>query len=260
MRGQSAPKAADHVDAVRSLLLQLHWTDDRTHAVYDSTKETITSRLLKEIDAFVIDSFQPATVSVDQVSAALTRLLTPPTTVAGTDPVFVVTVSGAGRFLIVGIDLPRGGRAIREDSISFRAYRDDGTHFTIVAEANELHSSDATSPFLDHLWATLITPSPVSGECWFFAAADVPPHAPPNVAIRLYAFDGNVFRTIWAPHDVIAEGSDKAIDLTSNGFILNTLFDPTGQAAGAPTIIRHEQYLFAGLGPTKVADWQTDRQ
>jgi hypothetical protein len=260
MRGQSVPTAADHVTAVRTLLPQLQWNDDKTHAGYDMTKDATTGRLLKEIDAFIIDSFQPATVTEGQVSAALARLLNPTAAVAGTTPVFLVTLSNGGRFLIVDLDLPRGGRAIREDAVSFRAYRDDGTHFTFVAEAHDLHSSDANSPFLNHLSAMFVSQPPVSGEAWFFAVAEVPPHAPPLVAIRLYAFDGRTFRTVWASNDVMAEGSNSVIELNGTGFVLNTLIDPTGQAAGSPTVVRHEQYSLTATGPAKVTDWQTDRQ
>lgn len=260
-RGQSLPTAADHVTAVRTLLPQLQWSDAKTHAGYDTTKESTTSRVFKEIDAFITDSFPPATVTEGQVSTALTRLLNPPAaTTVPTDPVFLVPLSTGVRFLIIGVDLPRGGRAIREDAVSFRAYRDDGAHFTFVAQTHDLHSSDANSPFLNHLSAKLVSPAPVSSEAWFFAMAEVPPAAPPLVAIRLYAFDGVAFRTVWAPSDVRAEGSNGVIQLNSAGFVINTLVDPTGQAAGSPTVVRHEQYSLSAAGPTKVTDWQTDRQ
>ena len=48
--------------------------------------------------------------------------------------------------------------------------------------------------------------------------------------MRLFAFDGEKFRTVWSPADIIAEGAEEAVELTPNGFRFNKLFDPTGRA------------------------------
>lgn len=50
------------------------------------------------------------------------------------------------------------------------------------------------------------------------------------------------------------------IELTTDGFIVNRLFDPSGQAAISPSIVIHEQYTVTSSGPYKIMEWRTDRQ
>ena len=58
----------------------------------------------------------------------------------------------------------------------------------------------------------------------------------------------------------MSEGADKTIELTSDGFIVRSLFDPTGEAGHSPTVVMHEQYAVSPDGPNKTSEWRTDRQ
>jgi hypothetical protein len=258
--GQTSAVRTDRITTVRGLHDQLRWNDESSHNRYLATRDDVTRRLWNEIDAFVTQSFRPTETTENQVNAALSALLGPTPPMAGSTTAFFVMVPVKGRFLIVGIDLSRGGSAIAEDAISFRAYQDAGNHFTFVSSIDDLQSSDSSTPFLASLSTKILTASPIAGESWFLAAAEVPPRAPPIVAIHLYSFDANTFRTLWAPKDVVAEGADEAIELTTDGFIVNRLFDPSGQAAISPSIVIHEQYTVTSSGPYKVMEWRTDLQ
>ncbi len=151
-----------------------------------------------------------------------------------------------------------GGDAVPEDAISFRAYKETGNNFALIVTTDPLPTRNKDC--LTNLRANALPVSPITGEFWFIALAEVPPQRPPTIAIRLYAFDGYEFRTIWEPQDIIAEGPEEAVELANAGFTVNRLFDPTGQAAHSPTAVIHEQYTVTAEGPRKVAEWRTDRQ
>jgi hypothetical protein len=101
---------------------------------------------------------------------------------------------------------------------------------------------------------------PNVGEFWFFGLANVSPQSPPTVAVRLNVFDGADFRAVWAPDDVLPESVDKAATVTALGFIVNRLFDPTGQAAHSPKVVIHQEFTLTASGPQKIAEWQTARR
>jgi hypothetical protein len=242
-------------------LKQLQWGDAHSQSEYLATRDDVTQRLFKEIDDFVTESFQPRASTPDQIKAGLDVLLGYKNSDfrGNSNNVFLMDLP-RGHFLIAGAELPRGGSAIAEDAISLRAYKDAGARFIRVSSTEDLHSSDPGNPFLVGLYTKALTWSPIAGEFWFMALADVPPQAPPTVAARLYAFDGERFRTVWMPKDILSEGTDKAIELTNNGFIVRSLFDPTGQAAHSPTVVIHEQYAVGPDGPSKTSEWRTDRK
>jgi hypothetical protein len=128
-----------------------------------------------------------------------------------------------GRFLIVGVELWRGGERIAEDAISFRAYKQSGDSYVVVAHAEDLRSSDEENPFLVGLCAKPLPSAPAVGKFWFMAMADVPQRAPYAVALRLFAFDGEEFRTVWALEDIMAQYVHSAVQLTTGGFVVNKL-------------------------------------
>jgi hypothetical protein len=162
-----------------------------------------------------------------------------------------------GRFLIVGVELWRGGGAIDEDAISFRAYKQSGDSYVVVAHTEDLRSSDEENPFLVGLCAKPLPFAPAVGEFWFVAMADVPPRAPYTVALRLFAFDGEKFRTVWAPEDIMAQCVHSAVQLTTGGFVVNKLVAKPGDSTSSIHTILHEQYTLSPGGPQEVASWET---
>ena len=90
--------------------------------------------------------------------------------------------------------------------------------------------------------------------------ADIPPLTPPKVAVRLYAFNGSTFRTVWMRDDFTAESVERAIDVGPDGFTVRRLLDPTGGAALAPTVVVNERYILTSEGPQKVGEWESERK
>jgi hypothetical protein len=244
----------NHVEKVKTLSEQLRWHDEAGQEKYAATKDEVTRQVLNEIDAFVSDSFQPSSATAELVRAGLDALLGHKSGDVIHDLAFSVDLP-RGHFLIAGIELSRGGDAIADDAISFRAYKAVGNR--LVFAANTDNFSDSS---LVDLHAEALSDLPAVGEFWFMAMAEVPPQSPPTVAMRLYAFDGEKFRTIWKPRNIIAADVDKAIEVTTGGFVVDSLFDPTGGAAHSPSVVIHEQYVLTAGEPEKVAEWRTGIQ
>ena len=289
--GQQRETAAlTHAARIADLAKHLRWHGQAEGREYVRIRDDVTSNLLTEIDGVVTDSFRPG-VQPGQVRSGLDALLGYKEGDGFHNVAFVADIAGE-QYLIVGVELWRGPEVRAPDSaaaptepplpdaaarpptlpgeelpgqawgnaISFRAYRATGDRLIAVGNQGFAVSDDPDHVILCCLTATVLA-TPVSGEFWFAAWAQVVEQSPPIVAFRVYAFDGKTFRTVWAAKDFMAESVlTKAIDVTSNGFVLNRLFDPTGHAAHSPGIVIHEQYALTPNGPQKVTEWTTDRQ
>jgi hypothetical protein len=251
-RFRAQPRSApNRVEEIRSLSKQLRWHDESDREEYLRTRDEATQRLLGDVDGFVMESFQPDTSTADLMKAGLDALLGYRKGDSMKNEAFSASLP-TGRFLIIGVDLRCGGPAIPEDVVSFRAYKESGDRFVPVAHAG-------LWDYATYLDVKPVPAPPIPGELWFLASAEVPPLTPPTVAMRLYAFDGNSFRAVWTPKNITAEGSDKAVELTTAGFVIDRLFDPTGVAALSPTVVIHEQYILTPDGPRKTNEWETER-
>ena len=242
---------ASHADAVARLSKQLRWHSEAESKQYDAVRDQVTQQVLGEIDGFISDNFHPGTATADQVKAGLDGLLGYKLGGVIYNVAFLANLP-SGKFLIAGIELWRGGRAIADDAVSIRAYKETGNKFVLAA------STDPLSGVVS-LCVKVLPDPPVPGELWLMALADRPALAPPTVVMRLYAFDGEKFRTVWSPEDIVTEGAESAVQLTSGGFTVNKLFDPTGGAPHSPSVVIHEQYTLAADGPHMVKEWKAPR-
>lgn len=245
-QGNGVP--ADHASRIRSLSEQLRWHNEEELKQYDATKAAVTQNLLHEIDRYIAENFSSDSTA-DQVKSGLDSVLGRKDGELIHNVAFLADLP-SGHFLIVGIELWRGGSAIGEDAVSFRAYQASGKKLFYTASIG-----DMTDLGVIDLNATRVpAPPSVPGEFWFISWADVPPLAPYTVAIRLYAFDGKAFREVWAPENFIAHNVDSAVDVSSNGsFVVHRMPDWKSQ------VILNEQYSVIGQEPQKTAEWTSDR-
>jgi hypothetical protein len=253
---QQAEAQTDHAARIKALSEQLRWHDEAGREQYEAARDNLTQSVLQEIDSYVAESFNPGSTSADQVRDGIDALWGRKKGDMLHDLAFLTDLPG-GHFLIVGIELWRGGPAIAEDKMSFRAYKASGNNFAYVSSIDALAGTpDAVkSQALLDLNAEALK-SPVHGEFWFIAWADVPPLSPPQIAMRLYAFDGKNFRTVWEPPVIISGGIDDAVQLTPNGrgFIVNQMPDWQSQ------IILHKRYSLAANGPQEVSESTSERK
>jgi hypothetical protein len=81
-------------------------------------KMPLTNHIFAEVDGFVADSIQP-NMAMNQVTAALDTLLNRQRG-STSNSVALTTNLPDGPFLIIGVELERGGSAVEENAISFR--------------------------------------------------------------------------------------------------------------------------------------------
>lgn len=248
---QQANAPTNRVAKIRTLTQQLRWRKGGDLKHYEAIKDNVSQSLFRELDAYISQNF-PADSTAAQVRAGLDEVLE----VKNGDLIQNVVFSSdlpAGRFLIVGIELEGAGtNDLNEygDRICFRAYQASGRRLVYVANSGNMSDSALTA-----LHALPLRAPQVGGDSWFIAWADVPPQSPYTIAIRLYAFDGKKFRTVWAPPNIIAAGIDTAVQVEPGGALFTVNQMPTWTSQD----IVHEQYAVSASGPKKIKEWETAR-
>jgi hypothetical protein len=251
LRGQQAKFQTAGGSRVRVLAEQLRWRTESGRKRYEAEKTELTHNVLSEIDHYINERFVPGSATVEQVQSGLNHLLGY-TKGLGIHNVAFFANLPKGDFLIVGVELWRGGPAINEDYICFRAYADLGGKFVNVANTGNLSQSDS---YLVGLHAQALQPPQITGQFWFIAWANVPPQSPYTIVIRLYTFDGKRFRKVWEPQNIIATNIDNAIQVgPSDAITINRM-----RSWKTSTIV-HEQYVISEKGPKKTKEWKSRRE
>ena len=253
---QQAEVQTNHAARIKALSEQLRWHDGEEREHYEAVKDDIRRSLFSELDAYISETFS-ASATATQVKASLDAVLGREKGDSVRNIVFS-SVLPSGHFLIVGIELWQGGPAISENTVSFRAFKESENKLVYVVSIDALARAhgDAGSQPLGQLNAEALKAPPVDGEFWFIAWADVPPLSPYKIAMRLYAFDGKNFRTVWEPPVIISNGIDDAVQLTPDGrgFVVNQMPDWQSQ------IIVQRRYYLAASGPQEVSESTSERK
>jgi hypothetical protein len=256
-------QAIARATTVAELLKDLRWHDNPSHDRYLDIRAERMQSLLSEIDGFVTETFSPGSATAVAVQDGLDALLGHKRGNLDNSVAFL-SVLPVGRFLVVGVEIRRGGGALSEDAFSFRAYKDTGTAFAFIAETRfgtDVEFGQTQRRLKDwepvaFLNAKAVPAPPISNQFWFVTWAVASHFAPPVVAVRLYAFDGERFRTIWTPKDFVSESS-TAVTLTADGLTVRKLIDSTGGTPGSPTVVVRERYALTADGPQKVLESET---
>jgi hypothetical protein len=246
----------NRTNAVARQLKELRWSTSEGHDAYLQIKDNITKRLLTEVDGFIAETFSPRSTTTVQVKAGLDALLDHKKGSTLESVAFQVNLP-TGRFLLIGVEIVRGGGAIPEDAISFRAYREAGEHFQAVADLDYPRDGAPydSVEILASVNAMALSYQPIATEFWFAGWAVLPGAAPPTVTARLFGFDGERFRILWATAPFVTPNVDQAIDVTQDGrFTVRRMPDFKGM-----TVI-NEQYAVTADGPQKVTEWKTERR
>jgi hypothetical protein len=80
--------------------------------------------------------------------------------------------------------------------------------------------------------------SPLLGEIWLMAWGQGHTANGQIVRFRMYAFDGDAFRTLWSPEDML----DAEVRFTDSGFTIDHYRRPRAV---------HDEYLLTPDGPLK---------
>jgi hypothetical protein len=252
--GQNVVVPVARAARVTELVGSVRWRTADERREYDATKDALTNQLLQEIDGIMVASVAPQSMNLGQVRISLDALLGhAPKSLRGS-LVFDVTLPN-GHFLLIGVEIPRGGGTIPEDAISFRAYKDVGERFALVSNIEFLHQDiwhDGSAP-LSSMNARALTRQPIGTQFRFLAWANLPSGAsPPTVAVRLFGFDGDQFVVTWQRDDFMSPFPTDAVTVTADGgFIISRMPDPRG------TRVVNESYAVTADGPQKVTESET---
>jgi hypothetical protein len=216
--GQAATRARASTEAaIQKLLPQLHWDSEQTHAEYNSKRDRITLQVWKSLDRLASLIYSPARRNTHELERAIDRVLgyrvglladTMITTGMNVD-------LPSGEFVILALEIWRGGGALCENAASFRAYR--------VADGR-LALADHVELKTENQFLCCVRAKPLPGlfpdRFGFIGWADEPPRSPYTVAVRVYVFDGEKIQTVWAPREVITGNDLSFVKVTHTGFQL----------------------------------------
>jgi hypothetical protein len=175
----------------------------RRSAALDSATKTVH----QEIDRYVSMEFR-AEHGSERSQARLRGLLSAhvPNAEYSDEPFVRVAQLRGGLSLVAAYTLVRGHH---HDISTIRGFRMDGTRLRVVATAG--------GEFKGYGMFKAQIPSPIGGELWFLAWGQDLTFNGKKVRFRLYAFDGETFRTVWQPDDMY----DATMTPTQNGFVVS---------------------------------------
>ena len=112
--------------------------------------------------------------------------------------------SPSGRRLVVAYMLVRGGNAVNDSSVTLRGYHVENGSFHLAASTGS--DLDGHGLFVRELQSS------VPQERWILAWGPRSGFNGNKVRMRIYAYNGNSFRTVWSPPDTLNATISTSID------------------------------------------------
>jgi len=250
--GQNLVVPTARAERMRVLLAGARWSSREGRRQYLTLKDAVTGDVLEELDGAIAESVSPKSMNLVAIRALLDGLLDHKQGDLQDSLAFDVRLP-SGRFLLIGVEITRGGGVIPENAISFRAYRDTGDRLVPVSHVEYSHEDlwhDGSEP-LANINARPLTQQPIATQWWFAAWASVPSLAPPTITVRLFAFDGERFTTIWKRDDFTSSYVTNAVQVTPSGFIVSRIPDPLDNR------VVNDSYAVTADGPQKIGEQET---
>ena len=201
-----------------------------TAAQWESEREKITSAIRAEVNNFVESSVQPSDKPAE-IQARLRSVLAAhvPQLEYSDPPTARVADLRYGQSLVVAYTVVRPPHF---DSTLIFGFREDAGRFRLVATAG--------ADFDGYTMSTLELPSPYRGELWLLATGQAQTFNGARMRFRVYAFDGDGFRTSWSPDDVFG----ATVQITPQGFaITHSVREPPYKVT--------EEYTLTTNGPVR---------
>jgi hypothetical protein len=218
---------------ITALSAPLHYegTEPNAASRRDEQIATLTDSVRRAVDQYIESRLRAAEGS-DELQARLQIVLADhkPNPEYADLPLARVATLRSGPGLVVAYTLVRGPH---NDAATVRGYRWNVDRFELAATAGE--DFDGYNMFKAELR------SPVPGELWLLAWGQAQTFNGKRVRFRIYAFDGQGFRTMWAPDDMF----NASIRISVAGFAIDHEIPST------PNSI-HDEYRVAANGPVKI--------
>jgi hypothetical protein len=217
---------------------QLQMRDEPDYARYLALRDGLTAQVHREVEEFFLRRApergmeQPAAF-LEQMQAEFGNA-----SEFSNTPFVWPGELRRGKAVVAGYLLLRQGG--NDSACAIRAYREEGGR-TVLAGATG-GEMDGYGLMLREI------ASPVPGELWILAHGNRFTFNGKLVRYRLYAFDGETFRTLWSPEDKL----DGEIEWSEGGFAIEST-NPAWRLGEArnPRGIREEFLLYAD-GPKRV--------
>ncbi|WP_321470526.1 hypothetical protein [uncultured Paludibaculum sp.] len=209
--------SAAHIRRLSTALRTGQWLSNSGTA----KRQELTRQLQGAIDQYLQVAFSGPRPDAPAVRTALDDLLLNHRFEKGYGGPPFVKVEGTGTVeqrLFVAYALKRGNQALDDPAVALRAYANVDDTLSLVAATGE--DLDGFSLFV------LDIPAPVSGESWFLCYGYQAGNGPHRRRVRIYAFGGGHFRTVWRPDDELEDVLDGAdVSVTGSAIKIHRL-DP----------------------------------
>ena len=247
-----APPSTDEMQAAKAkvdaLLKQRPAFDAKNEARYRNVRAEWVKAVEDSIDNYLTTALDADHAAPSDVRTALASLgsldLMGPDLVG--PPLGLVTTINGVRYVVAAYLLYRDGVMWDNTSVRVCAYRDVN---------GRLEVADSTGADLDGygLFSAEV-PAPSSGEVWILTWGNLGGYNGRMIRFRLFAFNGQSFRTIWSPTDM----REATIAITPSGFTIHRFDDERYLAS--PRILPYylgEDYVLLPDGPHKAASYYT---
>jgi hypothetical protein len=227
---QADRDAAERINAVTQRM-NFREDDPVDQARYYAELDELTNRLRGEVDDYIHTALN-ANEGSGLIQARLRTLLAEhrPNPEYGDPPLARVADLSVGRSLLVAYTIVRPPH---HDSATVRGYRASLDRFELVATTGDA-DFDGFNMFKAEL------PSPFKDELWLLTWGQAHTANGATVRFRVYAFDGQSFRTVWTPDDMFS----ATPRMTSSGFTID-------HEVRNPPYEFHDEYVLTPDGPVK---------
>jgi hypothetical protein len=203
---------------------------DNLNATKRAKLDKISAGIQQLISEFIVGTVSTKDANLDRVSVANDlRQILATLTIQG--PKAFVLDSHDGRALIVFYALSKGTMGEHSTTTVLSAYD---------AGAASLKFSSSAASDMDGYWGLEVKKlhAPTQNEIWFLMSGYMTGANGPNNRMRVFAYDGRQFRTVWAPANVWGAFTTQ---VTRNGFIIDGQYYRTSRK-------RHDEYSLAADG------------
>ena len=186
-------ETAGQIAALRGGLDRLDSDDGRrlTATQWADERERLTSETRTAANNFIESSVRPSE-EAEAIEARLRSVLAAHVPERDDLPTARTADLRLGRSLVVVYTVVRPPHF---DSGLISGFKEDAGRFRLQATAG--------ADFDGYTMSTLDVPSPFKDELWLLAKGRVPTSNAARTRFRLYGFDGEAFRTIWSPDDML---------------------------------------------------------
>jgi hypothetical protein len=228
---------------VKDLTASLRFTDAAEQKNYLATRDRRTTKIHAAVDHYVSAIATASSLDSSKLAGHLSDL--PDSHHYDPEysgPPFARREEIRGKSaLVIGYMLVRGGAAVNDSAVSIRAYTAIGGRFELADTTGQ--DLDGYGLFVRELR------SPFPGEMWLLAWGPRYGFNGTRDRMRLYAFDGARFRTVWAPPDIY----DGRITINETGFSVERLDEERYYHVLKPPYRLKVDYILVPDGPKAVS-------